>query len=83
MTYLLTVDVKQMTVGINAYEPDRIVEANRDYAAAEEQERENLNRKSVLASVEKIEDLKKAFPNYWADTVEFLNNLRQALYDPN
>jgi len=79
--FLLTVDISQRTLKITPFGPPYIIEANAAYAAVEEEDRDNPDRSSVLVSVDKIVDLKKAFPNYFADTVVFLRELREALND--
>jgi ppGpp synthetase/RelA/SpoT-type nucleotidyltranferase len=79
--YLLTVDTNQRTLKITPFGPPYVIEANAAYAAVEEEDRDNPDRNSVLVSVDKIVDLKEAFPNYYADTRDFLKELREALKD--
>ena len=79
--YLLTVDTRQGTLKITPFGPPYLAEANAAYAVAEAEDRDNLDRKSVLAAVDKITELKQAFPNYYADTRDFLKELREALND--
>lgn len=79
--YLLTVDTGNKTLKITPFGPPFLAQAMQAYAAAEQESRENPDQNSVLASVDDIENLKRAFPNYYADTRDFLNELREALDD--
>jgi Region found in RelA / SpoT proteins len=81
VTYLLTLDVAQRTIVIAPFGPPYIALANDAYAVAEEENRHNPDRNSVLVSVDKIGDLKKSFPNYYADTADFLRALAEDLDD--
>lgn len=79
--YLLTVDTNQKTLNVTPFGPPYLAEATTAYAVAEAEDRRNPDRKSVLVAVDEIDQLKQAFPNYYADTRDFLKELRQALND--
>lgn len=79
--FLLTVDSEKKEVKITPFGPDYLSEAISAYAAAEEEARTNISLDSVLVSVDKLADLQTAFPNYYADTADFLKSLRESLDD--
>jgi len=80
-TYLIMVDTEQKNVTIVPFGPPYIVEANKQYAIAEMDARTRSDRSVVLVSVDKITDLQKAFPNYYADTADFLKAIHEELGD--
>ena len=80
-SYLLTVDTHASTVSVKAFGPDELARANDEYEKAEDSERTNRSRNSVLAMAEGVIDLRRAFPNYYADTRVFLKLLREELND--
>jgi ppGpp synthetase/RelA/SpoT-type nucleotidyltranferase len=79
--FLLTVDSEKKEVKITPFGPDYLSEALSAYAVAEEAARKNMSLDSVLVSVDKLADLQTAFPNYYADTADFLKELRESLND--
>jgi ppGpp synthetase/RelA/SpoT-type nucleotidyltranferase len=81
VNYLLTLDSEKKEVKITPFGPAFLGEAISAYASAEEEERKNMSLDSVLVSVDRVADLQTAFPNYYADTADFLKVLREALND--
>jgi hypothetical protein len=79
--FLLTVDSEKKEVKITPFGPDHLGQAIAAYASAEEEGRKNISLDSVLVSVDKLANLRTAFPNYYADTAEFLKALRESLND--
>jgi ppGpp synthetase/RelA/SpoT-type nucleotidyltranferase len=79
--YLLTVDTSERTLQMTPFRPEYLAEASAAYAVAEAEGRINPERKSVLVAVDEITELKQAFPNYYADTRDFLKELREVLND--
>jgi hypothetical protein len=79
--FLLTVDSKKKQVKVTPFGAPYLNEAMAAYACAEEEGRKNISLDSVLVSVDKVADLQTAFPNYYADTADFLKELRAALND--
>lgn len=79
--YLLTVDAEKSTLTVTPFGPSYLTEATARYAEAEAEDRQNPNRKSVLVAVDEVEKLREAFPNYYADTRDFIKELRDFLHD--
>lgn len=73
-------------VVITSFARDKLEEANAQYSRAE-QEAETSGNQVVLVSAGSIESLKRAYPNYFLDTHEFLAQLdkilRSKLSDPD
>ena len=79
--YLLTVDTESKTLRVTPFGPSYLAEATAKYAEVEAEDRQNPNRKSVLVAIDEIEKLREAFPNYYADTRDFIKELRDFLGD--
>ena len=77
--FILMVNLTQSNVYINPYPPDRIDEANAEYASLEEEIRNGKLSQVVLVSVEDVEQLRAAFPNFYADTSQFLRSIEEFL----
>jgi hypothetical protein len=72
---LLVLNVTDNTINVTGYD-------NRSKAAealAEIEKSKTAHLDAVLVWVRSIRDLKAAYPNYYADTGEFINALNQAL----
>jgi len=78
--FLLKVEPQHKRILISAYKGRSLEEAERDYLDVE---REILSERTrsdaVLVSVEKLVNLRKAYPNYYGDTDMFLDILTMAL----
>lgn len=74
--YLVQLDLEeeQKTVLITPFARDQLERANQQYAEAEKQA-SLKGAQVVLVSAGSIESLKRAYPNYFLDTHEFLRNL--------
>lgn len=70
----LNVDDQEKTVSITPFAKDQLEKANTEYAEAEKSASKTGNQ-VVLVSAGSIESLKRAYPNYFLDTHEFLSNL--------
>lgn len=70
----LTVNDDKKTVRITRFARDQLERANLAYAKAEKQAMETGSQ-VVLVSAGSIESLRRAYPNYFLDTHEFLANL--------
>ena len=73
--YLLVLDPVRMSVSIQAFARSRLQEANDRYSEIEKQIREGSKQESVLVSAGSIEQLKRAYPNYFLDTSTFIDFL--------
>jgi ppGpp synthetase/RelA/SpoT-type nucleotidyltranferase len=74
--FLLEIDVKQERLTITAFTKEK---EDKAIDILERLEKQNMNRKEydvVLVGADRFEDLRKAYPNYFADTREFLGKLK-------
>jgi hypothetical protein len=76
--YLLELDPFAGTLKITGFQAHEQEEADRKYAEAEARKRGG-STDAVLVSVESVNSLSKAYPNYFADTRIFVELLNQAL----
>jgi putative GTP pyrophosphokinase len=74
--YLVQLDLNQdeKTVSITPFPRDQLERANAAYAEVEKQA-SLTGSQVVLVSAGSIESLRRAYPNYFLDTHEFLRNL--------
>ena len=77
--YLLTLEIDKSNIQIRRFPADRFDKATEQYATLEKTFESNPERDVVLISAESIHALKKAYPNYFADTSDFSRNLRKIL----
>jgi hypothetical protein len=60
---------------VNAYQNDHLAVATEHYAKIEQEIREGRNAHAVLVAVGKLNNLREAYPNLYADTNAFLKGL--------
>ncbi len=79
--YLLELDASAKKIRITGYEPERLEQATNDYLTVERQAISGPQgeRDAVLVSVESLEALKRAYPNYFLDTHRFIRAVKHAL----
>jgi hypothetical protein len=79
--YLLRLDptLSRPQLTITGFQLGQIAEAERQYAAAEKQAKDNPGTDAVLVAVDSVAALQRAYPNYFADTRAFVELLKQAL----
>lgn len=73
--YLVTLDLKNKTVKLNKYTQKNIGQATIDYTQAERHINAGAEMQVVLISLESITSLKKAYPNYFLDTKDFIKKI--------
>jgi ppGpp synthetase/RelA/SpoT-type nucleotidyltranferase len=73
--FLLTVDTVGRTIRLVGYRDMK--EAQDAYLLREKELKES--EQAVLVSVDSVDAVRQAYPNYYADTTEFLNALNQAV----
>ncbi|HYR43904.1 MAG TPA: hypothetical protein VER98_12825 [Terriglobia bacterium] len=76
--FLLRLDTRNEKVIVTGYTSTDLEEANRDYAAAE-QEAQQLGYEVVLVAAETLNSLREGYPNYFADTDEFIQCVMEAI----
>lgn len=77
--FLLELDPGSGHLKITGFVASQAAEANEQYAEAEKLVKENPSRDAVLVSVDSINALSRAYPNYFADTRLFAELMSQAL----
>lgn len=75
--HLIILDAIEKTVTISSFGKRRLEEANLAYAAAEQKALEYHDMQTVLVATDSVDSLRRAYPNYFLDTRQFLNALRR------
>lgn len=74
--FLLELDPEKKSTAITGYRADELARASEAYLKLE---KERPNVQAVLVAVDSIEALRAAYPNYYLDTSQFLEVMRQAI----
>lgn len=77
--HLIVLDSGKRTVSIQPYPVARLEQANIDYAAIEQRTKSGEPVEAVLVSAGPIDTLRKAYPNYFLDTQEFVDQIRKVI----
>lgn len=77
--FLLELDLIQERLIVKGYAKNQEEKAISDYANAEKRNQNKKEYDVVLVGADTTNDLKKAYPNYFMDTKEFLINLKKIL----
>jgi len=77
--YLLQLDASKGETGIIGFKKNQLEEAQEAYLAVEKAVAGAPRKDVVLVSVGSLESLKRAYPNYFADTDVFLGILQEAI----
>lgn len=77
--FLLNLSTKEQEINIFFYPEKSLQQASDMYSTQESYHSDNPNFNIVLVASESIANLKKAFPNYFADSQAFLENLTKVL----
>jgi len=75
-TFLLILDPVAMTLIVRPFQKDKMPEAQEEYLAEEKNLGKDSQKQVVLVAVESLDALRKAYPNYWADTGAFISAVR-------
>jgi len=73
--HLITLNTKKRIVSIKNYSARQLAQANIDYTHIEKEVNSGAPIQTVLVSAGSIENLRKAYPNYFLDTKEFIDKL--------
>lgn len=73
--FLIVLDPELKEVNITTYAKSRLEDAARDYAITEKEIEDGAASQAVLVAATSIEQLRRAYPNYFLDTRDFLNLL--------
>ena len=74
--FLVRLEPAALKVFVRGYTKDQSKLAHRDYTHAESNIPSGSSVRVVLVSVSSINSLKRAYPNYFLDTEQFLNEVR-------
>jgi ppGpp synthetase/RelA/SpoT-type nucleotidyltranferase len=77
--FLLELDIQKGNLSITPYKAGNEKKAIEDYATLERQYRGDSLHDAVLVGVDTARELEKAYPNYFADTKDFLKELEKIL----
>jgi hypothetical protein len=77
--FLLSLDNVKERLSITGYKRTQLRQASKAYANTEKQIRDKKGTDAVLVSVDSIRNLRRAYPNYFADTRIFVSELNEAL----
>jgi putative GTP pyrophosphokinase len=81
--HLVVLDSANKSVSIRPYGLTRLEEANAAYAEVEKQAQAGELVEAVLVSAGSVEALKKAYPNYFLDTHEFIVQIEKVMEEAN
>lgn len=79
--HLITLDTIAHTVSLKAYGEHDLNQATTDYAHAEAIAKGSKSTEVVLVSAGPINQLKKAYPNYFADTRDFVTKINAIIHE--
>jgi hypothetical protein len=78
--FLLQLNTSAKTVSVRGYKSSAFDKATSDYLLAEERSISNAHlTDAVLVSVDSLDNLRRAYPNYFLDTTLFINAMERAL----
>lgn len=77
--YLIELDASKGQTSIIGFKKNQLEEAQEVYLTVEKEVADQPGRDVVLVSVGSLESLKRAYPNYFADTDVFLGILQEAI----
>jgi len=77
--YLMDLDPEGRTVKVTTFSATENEEANEAYTATEKGLPKDTNRQVVLVSVDSIQALRQAYPNYFLDTTRFVEIVENAI----
>lgn len=77
--FLLELDIGREDLFIQTYEAKQEEQATKEYAKLEKKYKDQKDYDIVLVGVDAAKDLKKAYPNYFIDTKDFVKELKEIL----
>ena len=77
--FLILLNIDQQDVQVWSYKEKYRFQATEDYKNFEKKYKDTKEVDIVLVNAKSIKTLKKAYPNYFADSKEFLDKLREVL----
>lgn len=77
--FLLELDISKTDLSVQTYTAKEEEKATKEYSFLEKKYKGHNDYDIVLVGVDKAKDLKKAYPNYFIDTTDFVNELKKIL----
>lgn len=77
--FLLVLEVDKSNIEVMRFSQSNIDKATQKYAELEKDFKNDSKKDVVLVSAESVHGLKKAYPNYFADTTEFSKNIERII----
>ena len=71
-TYLLRLDPINRTLDVKKFSEDNLLQAQEEYIQAEKEAGNDPRVQIVLVSVDSLDALRSAYPNYYVDTEAFI-----------
>jgi putative GTP pyrophosphokinase len=78
--HLVVLDSSKRTVSIRPYAIARLEQANFDYGEIEKRTKAGEPIEAVLVSAGPVDALRKAYPNYFLDTQEFVSQITELIH---
>jgi len=79
LTFLMRLDPTQRSLRVWSFRKEQIADAQQQYKTQEKDAESDPLVQVVLVSVESVGALRKAYPNYYVDTIDFVNALQREL----
>lgn len=77
--FLMRLDPEKMRLEIETFKKEQSMYAFNEYVTAEQPERDAPSTQVVLVSVDSLDMLQRAYPNYYADTRAFVKEFEAAI----
>lgn len=77
--FLLLLEIDKSNIKVMRFANSQLEVATKKYDELEKEYRDNPKKDVVLVSAESVHSLKKAYPNYFADTTEFSKNIEKII----
>jgi ppGpp synthetase/RelA/SpoT-type nucleotidyltranferase len=77
--FLLILDIEKSSMSIKRFPVDKLQDATEKYASLEKEFKDNSDKDVVLVSASSVHGLRKAYPNYFADTSDFAKNIEKVI----
>ncbi|MEM6614523.1 MAG: RelA/SpoT domain-containing protein [Cyanobacteria bacterium P01_C01_bin.72] len=77
--FLIILDIQKSIISVKGFKHFELSQATDKYTELEKRFQDDCDKDIVLVSASSINGLKKAYPNYFADTSDFSNNIRRIL----
>lgn len=82
-SYLMVLDSRLRSTRVITFAPEDLRQAQEEYLELEKENNEKPWIQTVLVSVDSIASLRRAYPNYYLDSVAFSKAVEQAIGEPN